>query len=49
MSCVLTEWKQISRASAAVALFRRQALRKSEREKPLRFVMDIQSDIADRA
>jgi hypothetical protein len=42
------EWKEILNASSAATLFRRRLLREQELEKPIRFSMDIESDVEDR-
>lgn len=42
------EWKRIMNASSAATLFRRVILREQQLEIPLRFKMDLHSDVEER-
>ena len=42
------EWKEILNASSAATLFQRRSLREQELETPIRFSMDLASDVGDR-
>ena len=42
------EWKEILNASSAATLFRRRLLREQELETPIRFSIDIETDVQDR-
>lgn len=42
------KWKQIMNASSAATLFRRVILREQKLEIPLRFKMDLHSDVEER-